>query len=122
MISNIEIVNLLIDGVGGEFFPLRFPSNSPDASSQVEITGGTEVNGGVGQINVQVVTRDIHPSIAEKTSNTIRSYLNDKADFLITENVQVVLVRASNPVPLYIGTDKNERHLFSMNYKFILGV
>lgn len=122
MISNIEIVTLLSDGVGGEFFPLRFPSDSADASSQVEITGGTPVVGGVGQINVQIVTRDIHPSYAEQTSNNIRAYLNDKADFLISENVQVVLIKASNPVPMYIGTDKNERHLFSMNYKFILGV
>jgi Bacteriophage minor capsid protein len=122
LVSNIELVNLLEVGVGGEFFPLRFPSDSPDACSQVEITGGTAINGGVGRMNVQVISRDVHPANAEQLATNIRSYLNDKADFLISENVQVVLVKPQNPVPLYIGTDKNQRHLFSMNYNFILGV
>jgi hypothetical protein len=122
MISNIDLVNLLKDGVGGEFFPLRFPSDSPHASSQVEITTGTPVVGGVGRMNVQIITRDVHPSIAEQKANTIRSYLNDKADFLLTENVQVVYVQAVQIAPLYIGADGNKRHLFSMNYNFILGV
>jgi hypothetical protein len=122
MISNIDLVNLLKDGVGGEFFPLRFPSKSPDASSQVEITTGTPIVGGVGRMNVQVITRDVHPANAEQQSLAIRSYLNDKADFLLTENVQVVYVQAVQPVPLYLGTDGNKRHLFSMNFNFILGV
>lgn len=122
MISNIDLANLLKKGVGGEFFPLRFPSNSPDASSQVEITTGTPIVGGVGRVNLQVITRDIHPSNAELKALSIRSYLSDKTDFLITENVQVVYVQAVQPVPLYIGTDTNNRHLFSTNYNLILGV
>lgn len=123
MVSNIEIVSLLSDGVGGSFYPLRFPTNSPDASSQVEITptGGATV-GGVGRMNVQVITRDAHPSYAESKALTIRSYLNDKADFLLAENVQVVLVKAQEFSPMYLGTDENGRHLFSHNYNFIMGV
>jgi hypothetical protein len=73
-------------------------------------------------MNVQIITRDVHPSIAEQKANAIRSYLNDKADFLLTENVQVVYVQAVQIAPLYIGADGNKRHLFSMNYNFILGV
>lgn len=122
MVSNIDLVNLLKDGVGGEFFPLRFPSDSPDASSQVELSPLGATTGGVGYMNAQIITRDVHPSLAEQKALSIRSYLNDRTDFLITENVQVVHVQAQSIVPLYIGTDENKRHLFSINYKFILGV
>jgi Bacteriophage minor capsid protein len=122
LVSNIEIVNLLKVNVGGNFYPLAFPTTSPNDSSQIEVTTGTTVNGGVGRINVQVITRDSSMAKAEAKSLSIRSYLNDKTDFLLTENVQVVHVIAQQITPLYMGTDGNGRHLFSLNYNFILGV
>jgi hypothetical protein len=63
MISNIDLVNLLKDGVGGEFFPLRFPSDSPHASSQVEITTGTPIVGGVGRMNVLLPNKKLMQSV-----------------------------------------------------------
>ncbi|PFW43797.1 minor capsid protein [Priestia megaterium] len=121
MLSILEIVNLLKKGVGGSFYPLAFPSSASDAGSQITIYSSTPVVGEVGRINVQIITRDVHPSLAESKANEIRSYLNDRTDFLL-DDVQVVYVQSQNITPLYIGTDENERHMFSMNYNFILGV
>jgi hypothetical protein len=73
-------------------------------------------------MTVQIITRDNHPANAEKQSQAIRSFLNGRTDFLMAENVQVVFVQAQQPFPFYLGTDKNNRHLFSQNYNFILGV
>ncbi|MCY8048449.1 minor capsid protein [Bacillus haynesii] len=122
MISNIDLVNLLKNGVGGNFYPLSFPSASPDNSSQVEVMPLGATVGGVARVTVQIITRDVHPTYAEKKAQYIRSFLDGKTDFLIAENVQVVFVQANSLVPQYIGTDNNGRHLFSMNYNFILGV
>ena len=121
MFSVIEIVNLLEEGLEGNFYPLVFSHKSPDASSQIITSSSTPIVGSVGRMNVQIITRDVHPSLAEAKANEIRSYLNDRTDFLLND-VQVVYVQSQNIVPLYIGTDENKRHLFSMNYNFILGV
>lgn len=123
MFSVLEITNLIRNGISNveSIYPLQFPKKSKDASSIVNVTSSSPINGGVGQASVQVITRDKHPANAEKTANEIRSFLEKRTDFFIGE-VQIVLVQSENTFPLYIGTDDNERHLFSLNYKFILGV
>lgn len=121
MSSVLELTKLLRDGVGGEFHPLAFPSDSPNAGSQIEITGGGQIVGGKGEMNVQIITRDVHPAYAESKSLEIRSFLNDGTAFYLGE-FQIILVKAESLFPFYLGTDDNGRHLFSENYKFIMGV
>ncbi|MEY8748946.1 minor capsid protein [Alkalicoccobacillus gibsonii] len=123
MVSNKEIVNLIKANVSGSFYPLSFSRNSPDASSTVTASpAGSGTTGGIGRVSVQVITRDIHPDNAEKQSLLVRSFLHDRTDFFIAENVQVVHVQANDILPFFIGTDENGRYLFSLNYNFILGV
>jgi ABC-type dipeptide/oligopeptide/nickel transport system permease subunit len=121
MISVLEITNLIKEGVGGNIYPLRFPKQSNDASSIVNVTSSSPINGGVGDVFVQVTTRDNHPAKAEQKANEIRSLLEKRTDFFIGK-VQVVFIQSQNTIPLYLGTDENGRDLFSVNYKFILGV
>ena len=121
MSSVLELTKLLKNGVGGDFHPLFFPAESEDSGSQVEITSGGQVVGGKGDMNVQIITRDVHPAYAESKSLEIRSFLNDGTGFSLGE-LQIILVKAESLFPFYLGTDDNGRHLFSENYKFIMGV
>jgi Bacteriophage minor capsid protein len=121
MISVNDIATLLKDELGIEVYPLTFPKTSGDACSTVEVTYGYPSNAGVSRCFVQIITRDVHPALAEETANRIRSFLDKRTDFYLGET-QVIYVSCQTPIPLYIGVDDNQRHLFSVNYLFILGV
>ncbi|PEM65336.1 hypothetical protein CN613_25680 [Bacillus pseudomycoides] len=122
MVSIIDLVNYMKqEQVGGTIFPLSFPVNSPDACSTVNFVSGTPTRGGVGKVYLQVMTRDVHPAKAEKSSNDIRSFLEKRTDFLLSD-IQVIMVECQNFAPLYLGTDENNRHLFTLNYTLTMGV
>ncbi|MDF9638791.1 minor capsid protein [Bacillus cereus] len=122
MVSVIDLVNFLkANKVGGEIYPLAFPVNSPDACSTVLFVSGTPTRGGVGKVYVQIMTRDVHPAKAEKTANDFRSFLEKRTDFLLSD-LQVIVIECQNFAPLYLGQDENNRHLFSLNYTFTMGV
>lgn len=121
VISIIDLVNYLKnEKVGGVIYPLSFPVNSPDACSTVNFVSGTPTRGGVGKVYLQVMTRDVHPAKAEKASNDIRSFLEKRTDFLLSD-MQVILVECQNFAPFYLGMDENNRHLFTLNYTLTMG-
>lgn len=122
MLSSKDILAHIKANITGEFYPLRFPVNSKDACTIINITSGAEILGDVTRIEVQYITRDIHPSNAELFSNNIIKFLTNKTDFKIANDVRVIQVLPKQFIPIYLGTDENNRHLFSINFTYILEV
>lgn len=98
-------------------YPLELPLNSPDDSCVVDIQANNEALAGVFNLTVQVKVRDNHPAKAEATSIKIRKALENKTNFMLGD-VQVVMVKSQNPVPLGLGKDLNGKYLYSNNFRF----
>lgn len=120
MVSTIEVVRFLRTAFSDlTFYPIEFPLNSPTKANLVEIDGNTELKAGVYPAIVQIKVRDEHPAYAEATSLLIRQALEEKTNFMIGD-VQVVLVKSQNPLPLSLGKDAKGRYLYSNNFRFII--
>jgi Bacteriophage minor capsid protein len=100
-------------------YPLEYPLDSPDNSCVVEMQPNTPATAGLFNVNVQIKVRDIHPSKAEATSFEFINKLEDKTNFYIN-GVQIVFVKAQNPLPLPMGKDVNGKYLYSNNFRFVM--
>ncbi|MFR7272446.1 minor capsid protein [Streptococcus pneumoniae] len=120
MVSTIEVVRFLRTAFSDLlFYPIEFPLNSPTKAILVEIDGNTEAKAGVYPANIQLKVRDEHPALAEATSLLIRKTLEEKTNFMIGD-VQIVLIKSQNPLPLSMGKDATGRYLYSNNFRFII--
>jgi len=120
VVSTIEVVRFLRTAFSDlTFYPIEFPLTSPTKANLVEIDGNTQAKAKVYPANVQIKVRDEHPAYAEATSLLIRQALEEKTNFMIGD-VQIVLVKSQNPLPLSLGKDENGRYLYSNNFRFII--
>ncbi|MDE1381197.1 phage tail terminator protein [Bacillus subtilis] len=120
MVSIIDVVRFLrTEFPDLNIYPIEYPLNSPVNSNLVAISGNTEAKADVYPIVVQIKVRDDHPSKAEATSLQFRTLLEEKTNFMIGD-VQVILVKSQNPLPLYIGKDFDGYYLYSNNFRFMI--
>ncbi|WP_353856781.1 minor capsid protein [Bacillus sp. Bos-x628] len=120
MVSTIDMVRYLRTTFPDLlFYPIEYPLNSPTKANLVEIQGNTEAKAGLYPVNIQIKVRDEHPAYAEATSLFIRQDLEEKTNFTVGE-VQVVLVKSQNPLPLFMGKDEKGRYLYSNNFRFTI--
>lgn len=101
------------------FYPLCFPSSS-DASSMVEITGGTVRRGGVQKIYVRILTRETRPKNAMDKALEISDYIQSEMKGAFFDGLKVLHIDADNPSPLYLG-EEDGLFTVSMNYTIIQG-
>ncbi|MDA2738378.1 minor capsid protein [Bacillus cereus group sp. Bc015] len=120
MVSLIDVVRFLrTEFPELNIYPLEYPLNSPINSNKVEIQANTEAKAGLFPLVVQIKVKDDHPAKAEATSYEFRNLLENKTNFMIG-NVQIVMVKSQNPVPLYIGKDPSGGYLYSNNFRFMV--
>ncbi|TYS60474.1 hypothetical protein FZC76_21620 [Sutcliffiella horikoshii] len=111
------------------YFYNKFPrEHAPDECAAVRLTGGFPVEQWLGkrQPSFQILVRglkdvDDPDSITkcEEKAFSIHSLLTNRRDFKIgTESV--VVIRAMNSVPIYIGDDDAGRPIYSMNFDVVI--
>lgn len=100
------------------FFPIRFPSS--EASTVVNITGGTVERGGVNQVYLRVLTRETHPNKAINKSHEIRKHLYANAKGAFFDGKKVLNIETDTPEPLPIG-EEDGFYTVSWNYTIIEG-
>lgn len=118
MISLIDIVKMLESELPElNVYPLEYPLNSPIEGVIVDMNSNNAATAGVFNLNVQFKVRESHPSLGESTSYKIRNLLENKTDFPLGD-LQVIMVKSQNPVPLYVGKDSDSNYLYSNNFNF----
>jgi len=120
MVSIIDVIRFLRNEFPDlSIYPIEIPLNAPVNASVVSLESPSEATAGMFPMIVQIRVRDEHPSLSEATSYQFKNLLENKTNFNIGD-VQIVLVKSQNPVPLYMGKDEKERYLYSNNFRFIV--
>ena len=104
---------------GKPVYPLEFPYNTKiEDVLVVDIINGT-MNGSVTEMNIQVMARSVHPSVAEERANILISSLHNKTG-LTWDDIQIILIQAKNPNPFYNGQDANNNYIYTTDFRLLV--
>lgn len=120
-------INELIDFIEARtpdtYFANRFPLDSPDICTVVRLTSGFPPSQWTGkkQPSFQVIVRGVEggDAAAEERAYAVHGSLTNLSNVMIGEH-SVVVIRAMNSVPFFVGTDENQRPLYSMNFDCVI--
>jgi hypothetical protein len=121
----LELISFIKTRVPGVYYPNSFPvsTGAPDGCAVVKLTGGFPPSQWTGkkQPSFQLLVRGKAGDMAEVET---RAYALHEA-LMNLQNVTVgdesiVIIRAMNSVPLYIGNDENDRPIYSMNFDCVV--
>ncbi|MGM0904263.1 MAG: minor capsid protein [Bacillota bacterium] len=121
----IELISFINARVPGVYYPNAFPTSkkAPDVCTIVKLTGGFPPDQWTGkkQPSFQVIVRGSGDDMseAETRAYAIHESLMNLREVIIGEE-SVVVIRAVNSVPLYIGNDDNHRPIYSMNFDCVV--
>lgn len=98
------------------FYPNGFPEESKSDCGFVKLTGGSldKYVKGIATVSFQVMVRSKHPANGEIKSQEIFDHFHGKEYF----NIGSTFVSFSLPdqsIPIVLGTDDNDRTLYSVN-------
>lgn len=119
----LELKSFIEARVPGVYYPNKFPISAQDACAVVKLTGGFPPDQWTGkkQPSFQVLVRG---AVAEDAEAEDRAHAIHKSLMNLREvtigNASVVVIRAANSVPLYIGDDDNNRPIYSMNFDCVV--
>lgn len=121
----LELITFVKARVPGVYYPNAFPisTTTADECSVVKLTGGFPPSQWTGkkQPSFQILVRGKAAGTAEVET---RAYAIHAA-LMNVENVtigaeSVVIIRAMNSVPIFIGNDENNRPIYSMNFDCVV--
>lgn len=121
----LELITFVKARVPGVYYPNSFPISTAvaDECSVVKLTGGFPPSQWTGkkQPSFQVLVRGKATGTAEVET---RAYAIHEA-LMNVDNVtigtdSVVIIRALNSVPIFIGNDENGRPIYSMNFDCVV--
>jgi hypothetical protein len=119
----LELITFIKTRVNGVYFPNAFPISAPDVCAVVKLTGGFPPSQWTGkkQPSFQVLVRGSakNTSECETRAYEIHESLMNLRDVMVGDQ-SVVIMRAMNSVPLYIGNDENNRPIYSMNFDCVV--
>lgn len=99
-------------------YPLEFPYNSKlEDVLVVDIINGV-ITGSVTEMNIQIMTRSSHPSVAEEMANILIDTLHDQTN-LTWDGTQIILIKAKNPNPFYNGQDENNNYIYTTDFRLL---
>lgn len=112
-------MDFIAEITGKPTYPLEFPYNTKQESILVvDIINGT-INGAVIEMNIQIMTRSSHPSIAEELANTVITTLH-KTTNRAWAGYQIILIQAKNPNPFYNGQDDNNNYIYTTDFRLLV--
>jgi hypothetical protein len=121
-------LNPLIDFIESKvpytYFSNRFPKESPDNCAYVKLTGGFPTReSGVKQPSFQIVVRSGSSQVdwnkSEEIANKIYEELTNLQEVSIGQ-YSITIIRCMNSNPLYLGSDENDRPLYSINFQMVV--
>jgi hypothetical protein len=121
----LELISFIKTRVPGVYYPNAFPisKSAPDVCAVVKLTGGFPPSQWTGkkQPSFQILVRGNAGDTAEVET---RAYVVHES-LMNLQNVTVgdeslVIIRAMNSAPLYIGNDENNRPVYSMNFDCVV--
>lgn len=117
----LDLINFLKVNVPYVYYPNKFPTSSQDDCAVVRLTGGSQASKEITRPAFQVIVRSKHPSTAELKAWEIFDFLNQKSNFNVG-STRVIFCASSNSSPIFIGTDENDRHMYSVNFNMVAEV
>jgi hypothetical protein len=118
-----ELISFIKSLVPGVYYPNTFPLSAANECFVVKLSGGLAPDEWTGkkQPIFQILVRgekNGHASLEEK-AYLLHNALMNKRNCIIGEE-SVVVIRAINSVPFYIGNDENNRPIYSMNFECVV--
>lgn len=121
----LELITFIKSRVPGVYYPNAFPVSTAvaDDCSVVKLTGGFPPSQWTGkkQPSFQILVRGKATGQAEVEARAyaIHEALMNLREVMIGSE-SVVVIRAINSVPLFIGNDENNRPIYSMNFDCVV--
>jgi hypothetical protein len=119
----LELISFIRNRVPGVYYANSFPISSADVCTVVKLTGGFPPDQWTGkkQPSFQILVRGAAKGEVEveDRAHAIHESLMNLREVTIG-NDSVVVIRAVNSVPLYIGDDDNNRPIYSMNFDCVV--
>ena len=115
----ISLVDFISDITGKKSYPLEFPTNTTlENILVVDIINGS-INGTVTEMNIQIMTKSSHPSVAEELANTVIETLHNVTN-RAWAGYQIILIQAKNPNPFYNGQDANNEYIYTADFRLLV--
>ena len=121
----LDLITFIKARVNGVYYPNTFPisKSAPDDCATVKLTGGfpTDEWTGKKQPSFQVLVRGNVNGNAdvETKAYAIFDALTNLREVTIGSD-SVVVIRAMNSAPLFIGNDDNNRPIYSLNFNCVV--
>jgi hypothetical protein len=121
----LELITFIKARVPGTYYPNKFPTSTsaPDACAVVKLTGGFPPDQWTGkkQPSFQVIVRGGVNGDAECETRAyaIHESLKNLREVTIGSE-SIVVIRTVNSVPIYVGSDENNRPIYSMNFDCVV--
>lgn len=121
----LDLITFIKLRVNGVYYPNAFPisTKAADDCATVKLTGGfpTDEWTGKKQPSFQILVRGKvnGQADAETKAYAIFGALTNLRDIMIGDD-SVVVIRAMNSVPIFIGNDDNERPIYSLNFNCVV--
>lgn len=123
MIRLNDLIDWIESIVPAKYFMNDFPATAPDACAFVRITPGESLDSWVPipRPEFQVVVRapKYHDEQAEEVANSLLIELHKRSGGVLS-GLKLILCKAEQSAPFYIGTDENERPMYSVNFALTL--
>lgn len=123
--KTLELLNYIRGLAPGRYVGNSFPkaASFPDECATVSLTGGfpTDQWTGKKQPTFQIQVRDAIGRIAyaEERAYILHDLLANRREVTIGTS-HVVIIRAMNSTPIYIGEDENDRPIYTMNFECVV--
>jgi hypothetical protein len=121
----LELISFIKTRVNGVYYPNSFPisTKAPDVCAVVKLTGGFPPSQWTGkkQPSFQILVRGKANDVAEVETRAyaIHESLMNLREVTVGDEA-IVIIRAMNSVPIYIGNDENDRPIYSMNFDCVV--
>jgi len=102
-----------------QYVPNMFHEQTNDTCVVVTLGSAGRSSRNTSLLSFQFLVRSHDPEIAEELAFDIFNHFNNKTDYVIG-NERVIVSRGQQAVPLYTGTDENNRHIYSVNIESIM--
>ncbi|SFH23013.1 hypothetical protein SAMN05660649_04367 [Desulfotomaculum arcticum] len=112
----LDLISVIKQGLNFTFYPNTIPATAAPDCATVSLTGGAASNSQITRPAFQVLLRATHPGEGEAKAWEIYNFMHQKRDFDVG-TTHVIFCTAAQSTPLYIGTDENGRHLYSINFR-----
>jgi hypothetical protein len=97
----------------------EFHTQTPDNCCVVLLGSAGQSDRNVGALQFQFIVRNADPEQAEAIAFQLHKHFNNKSDYVVGDT-KVVMSRGQQSVPLYTGTDENDRFIYSVNVQVIV--